>query len=369
MSNVLSLVSYKIFPAKSGGQKNIAIFYKYFSAFHNLVCVTIKDNDPACAEYKVLNALSDSKLRYINIFYFFTLKRFIKKYQSSHMLIEHPYYGWLGILLKKFCKVKLVVHSHNIEGLRFKSVGKWWWRILLLYEKYVHQNADETFCITEEDRQFMISNFKINPQKCIVTTYGIEWNHPPSANEKSAAKKFLQATYSISPNSILYFFNGTLDYPPNLNAVKTIINYINPLLQSLQLDYKIIICGKNLPDEMNELKAYNNIIYAGFVDDIDIYFKGVDIFINPITGGGGIKTKLVEALGYNLTSVSTLTGAIGIDEQLCNGKLSLVNDGEWHLFANKMKEAASSSASITEKYFEYFYWKNIAQKAAERIKD
>ena len=99
MANVLSLVSYKIFPAKSGGQKNIAIFYKYLSVFHNMVCVTVEDNDPSYADYEVLNILSNSKLRYINIFYFFTLRRIIKKYQISHLIIEHPYYGWLGLLL------------------------------------------------------------------------------------------------------------------------------------------------------------------------------------------------------------------------------------------------------------------------------
>lgn len=46
MANVLSLVSYKIFPAKLGGQKGIAFFNKYFSEYHNLICVTVKDNDP-----------------------------------------------------------------------------------------------------------------------------------------------------------------------------------------------------------------------------------------------------------------------------------------------------------------------------------
>jgi glycosyltransferase involved in cell wall biosynthesis len=367
MSNVLSLVSYKIFPAKSGGQKNIAIFYKYFSAFHNVICVTIKDNNPCYADYKVLNILSNSKLRYINIFYFFTIKKIIKETRSTHLIIEHPYYGWLGILLKTFCKIKLVVHSHNIEGYRFKSIGKWWWRLLLLYERYVHQHADETFCITEEDRQFMISHFKIDPQKCIVTTYGIEHDQLPNATEKARAKKILQAQYAVSEKTILYFFNGTLDYLPNLTAVKTIVNDINPLLQTLVDDYKIIICGKNLPVEMEGLKTHKNIIYAGFVDDIEIYFKGTDVFINPITEGGGIKTKLVEALGYDLTSVSTKTGAIGVDEQLCNGKLLLVVDGDWKPFASKMKEAAGLSASVTEKYFEHFYWKNIAKKAASKI--
>lgn len=367
MSNVLSLVSYKIFPTKLGGQKGIACFNKYFSAYHNLICVTIKNNDPAYANYKVLNILSNSKLRYINIFYFFTLNRIIKKYGISHLIIEHPYYGWLGILLKRFCKIKLVVHSHNIEGYRFKSVSKWWWRLLLAYEKYVHRHADKTFCITEEDRQFMIRHFNLNPQKCIVTTYGIEWDRPPGQQERAAAKKLLQNKHGLSSNSILYFFNGTLDYLPNLNAVKVIVNNINPLLQSSNLNYKIIICGKNLPIEMNGLKEHTNVIYSGFVNDISIYFKGTDVFINPITIGGGIKTKLVEALGYDLTAVSTFTGAIGIDEQLCNGKLLLVNDGDWKLFASKMKKAANISVSISEKYFEHFYWKNIARIAAERI--
>jgi len=71
MANVLSLVSYKIFPAKLGGQKGIALFNKYFSEYHNLICVTVKANDPALANYTVLNILTDSKLRYINVFYFF----------------------------------------------------------------------------------------------------------------------------------------------------------------------------------------------------------------------------------------------------------------------------------------------------------
>jgi len=369
MSNVLSLASYKIFPAKTGGQKHVAVFYKYLSFFHNLVCVTIKDNDPSYAEYTVLNILSNSKLRYVNIFYFFTVRKLIKKYKSTFFLIEHPYYGWLGLLLKWFCKIKLIVHSHNIEAYRFRSVGKWWWRILFMYEKYIHQQADQTFCITDEDRQFMIKHFNVNPQKCFVSTYGIEWDHPPGVQEKIEARKFLETQYHISSNSILYFFNGAFDYLPNLKAVRAITDSINPLLQSSNFDYKIIICGRNLPVEMNELKAYSNIIYTGFVDDIETHFKGADIFINPITSGGGIKTKLVEALGYNLTAVSTSTGAIGIDEQLCNGKLLLVDDGDWNLFTNKMKEAANITTSITEKYFEHFYWKNIAKKAAERINE
>ena len=369
MANVLSVVSYKIFPAKLGGQKGIALFNKFFSRHNRLSCVTVKDNDPLLAEYKVYNILSNSQLRYINLFYFFSVRKIIKQNQITHLIIEHPYLGWLGILLKWFCKVKLIIHSHNIESHRFKSVGKWWWGILWNYEKLVHRNADFTFNITQEDRQYMISNFKIKETKSAVITYGIEWNEPPQKHEKRIAKEFLQNKYSFSENTTVYLFNGTLDYLPNLNAVKNILENINPELLSSSLNYKIIICGKNLPASMNELKSYadKNIIYAGFVDDISVYFKGSDVFINPVTDGGGIKTKLVEALGYDMNVVSTINGAIGVDENLCNQKLMLVPDDNWKLFAEKMKAATNISASIPQKFFDHFYWENIAKKASENL--
>jgi glycosyltransferase involved in cell wall biosynthesis len=371
MANVLSLVSYKIFPAKLGGQKGIAFFYKYFSSYQNITCVTIKDNDPHYANYKVLNILSNSKLRYINIYYFFLLRRIIKEHKISHLIIEHPYFGWLGIMLRKYCKIKLITHSHNIEAQRFKSVGKWWWRILAKYEKQVYLQSDKVFCITEEDRKYIIDHYKAIPAKCCVITYGIEWDQPPSAKERLDAKSYLQDKYNIKPGTSLYFFNGTLDYIPNLNAVKTIVDDINPVLLSSDFNYKIIICGKNLPQYMNGLKDYKdkNIIYAGFVDDVSVYFKGADVFINPVSDGGGIKTKLVEALGYNLSAVSTVNGAIGIDQQMCNGKLLLAHNNNWKLFTDKMKEAMPISSVIDAKYFEHFYWKNIAKKASCIIKD
>ncbi len=366
MANVLSVVSYKIFPAKLGGQKGIALFNKYFSVYHTFFLVTIKANDPSFADYKVMNILSNSKLRYVNPFYFFTIRKIIRSHKITHVIIEHPYYGWLGVLIKWFCGIKLVVHSHNIEALRFKSLHKWWWGILWNYERYVLRKADITFCITEEDRQYMITRFRIKPERLTVITYGIEWNKPPSKDERVEAKKTLQQKHFIKEDEVIYLFNGTLDYQPNLDALKNILDSINPIYLAKGRPYRIIICGKNLPEELQELSGYTdkNIIYAGFVDDISIYFKGSDVFVNPVSDGGGIKTKLVEALGYNLNVVSTTNGAIGVNPACCNGKLLITPDGNWEEFAKAMINAISISHDITPEFFETFYWENIAKKAA-----
>jgi len=367
MATVLSIVSYPFLPAKVGGQKGVALFNKYFSRYREMVCVTTKKNDPTAAEgYKVLNILSNSPLRYINPFYYFKMGSLIRKYKASHLIIEHPYYGWLGTLLAVTFPVKFVVHSHNIEGLRWKTLGKWWWPVLLFYEKWTHRMADYSFFIHNDDREYAIHEFGLDPARCLTVTYGIEWNSIPPESEILSARKAIRSQFLISEDEKILFFNGAFNYAPNIDALKKIIEEINPLLMKKDFKYRIIICGRDIPVSLTRNKD-NHIIFAGFVDDIGLYFKGADVFINPVTEGGGIKTKLVEALGYNLNAVSTVNGALGIDPVLCNGKLLLCQDHDWQAFANLVVKAAKVHSNISPGYYDHFYWGLSAKKAAAFI--
>ena len=61
---VLTLISYKFLPANLGGQKNIALFFKFFSSFIPTTCVTVKDNDISLVkEYEIMNIIQDGKMR------------------------------------------------------------------------------------------------------------------------------------------------------------------------------------------------------------------------------------------------------------------------------------------------------------------
>lgn len=352
-----------------GGQKGIAFFYRYFGKLANITCICTKDNDKSYAEnYQLLDVLSNSKLRYGNLFYFFTLRKIIQEKKITHLIIEHPYFGWLGILLKKFCRVKLIVHSHNIEALRFKSTGKWWWRMLWRYERAVHRSADHSFFIQDDDKAYGIAYFKLDAAKCTTITYGFELSAPPLPAERSSARKTICSQYGITENTTLLLFNGTLNYKPNLDALDVILNRISPALLKSKFNHTIIICGKNLPASYQELKAYKDkhIVFAGFVDDINIFFKAADIFINPVIEGGGIKTKLVEALGYNMNVVTTQSGAIGVPESITGKKMFVAADNDWDNFAKAIMEA-DTNAAIPTAFFEHFYWGNIAAKAKSII--
>ena len=365
--NIISIVSYPFLPARSGGQKGIALFYKYFSGYHSVTCITTKKNRPALDEgYEVQNILTDSRIRYINPFIFFTIRKWIRKKKATHIILEHPYYGWLGILLKIFCGVRLVVHSHNIESIRWRGLGKWWWRILWHYEKITHRQADYNFFIQDEDKSYAISAFGLRSTQCITISFGTEMSSAPDEKKITEARQILHRQLNIPESVPLLLFNGAFKYSPNREALENILFRINPLLQNRGLSYQLLIIGLDIPEEIKTV-SYPSIHILGFVENLELYLMGSQAFLNPVISGGGIKTKLVEALAYNLNAVSTINGAIGVDSGLCNGKLFICPDNNWELFADAVARAVQIQSDMPGVFYDHFFWAKITKRAAEFI--
>lgn len=364
---ILTIIPYKILPAQLGGEKGIAIFNEYLAREVELTGVTTQNNNPALAKgYRLLNILSDNKSRYGNIFLVGKIKKLIRQLKITHFITEHPYYGWLAAMVSTGTGVKWVVHSHNIEYMRSKSIGRWWWKALKQYEGWVYRNADRVFFISEDDMNYAVQHLCVNRNKSLVVTYGIEFSKIP--DDLKMCREKIDRLYNIGPDEKILLFNGALYHSTNYDALKIILEEINPLLLSKpDFKYKIIVCGKGLPDFFNELKDYagENVIYAGFVDDIYLYFKSADIFLNPILSGGGVKTKAIEAIAMNCTVISTELGAMGIKAGVCGDKLHTVKEGEWTAFSELITTSAGSNTP--EAFFDHYYWGNIIKKAVASL--
>ncbi len=288
-------------------------FINTFPVHHDITVVTTKLNQPRFAEgYEVRNILSDSVFRYVNPNVFFTIRKLIREKKATHLILEHPYYGWLGILLKKFCNIQLVIHSHNLEGNRWKSLGKWWWPVLWQYEKITHRQADFNFFIQDADRDYAIKAFGLNEKKCLTVSFGTEIPAAPGREEQFSSSQILRQQLHIPEANSLLLFNGAFNYFPNREALENLLFKINPILQKRGLSYNLLILGLNIPDPILN-RSFPNVRILGFVENLEQYLTGCNVFLNPVLSGGGIKTKLVEALAYDLNAVSTENGAIGID--------------------------------------------------------
>lgn len=368
---ILSIIPYKILPAKLGGEKGIAVFNEYLAQQAQLIGITTKNNDPKLAKgYTLLNILSNHRSRYINIFLFSKIKAIIKREKITHLITEHPYYAWLAWLLRRATGIKWVVHSHNIEFMRSKSIGRSWWRALKAYERWAYNSADKVFFISEDDLNFAVKQLHVDPRKSTSITYGIDVSALPS--DVLEYKRTIRKKYGMGDDEKILLFNGALYHSTNYDALKVILDEINPhLLCKRDFRYKIIICGRGLPDFFNELKDYSqkNVIYAGFVDDISAYFKAADVFLNPILSGGGVKTKAIEAISLNCTVISTPLGALGIVKEVCGDKLQVINEGEWKQFAESTVKYCQLNVNTSQAFYNYYYWGNVIQKAVKAMQE
>jgi glycosyltransferase involved in cell wall biosynthesis len=285
---------------------------------------------------------------------------------ATHLVLEFPYYGLAGVLCKKWLRLNLVVHAHNMEALRFREQKKWWWRALLVLEKWTLKNADAVFYKTEKDRQTAEQVFGLKGKKSVVIPYGIVRQRTP---DKAAAKQNIYQRHGIPAGTRLLLFAGTLDYGPNATAVENIEKKLIPLLQKREVPFMVIFCGRIVYEAFAYLKGLQNkhLVYAGNVPDIENYFAAADVFLNPVVVGGGVQTKVVDALNFHLNVVCFETMTEGITG--ADAKLFTAPAEDWEQFAEATIRAAENGNPTPALFFEHHDWNKIAEKALHLIQN
>jgi glycosyltransferase involved in cell wall biosynthesis len=136
-----------------------------------------------------------------------------------------------------------------------------------------------------------------------------------------------------------------------------------PRLDKKGIPYQILVAGKGLPEDIQQrIESTPNVIYTGFLPDIDNFINACDVMLNPVLQGGGIKTKAVEALGYNKNVVSCFSGAAGLIREACGSNLLVSADNDWDTYAEDVVRAINMKPDIPQLFYQTYYWGNIAQK-------
>lgn len=369
MNKILSIVWYKVLPAHYGGQKGIVLFNKYVGKEIALTCLCSKENQSEeQLSYKLISELPKSKTQFVNPLIWFKIIRTAKKEQATHLIIEHPYHGIAGWLTKLFTGIKLIVHAHNIEYLRFKELGKWWWPLLRFYEKWTHRRADLSLFKTEADKQLAIAKFKLNPTRCTIQLYGID---PEEVTpNKNLARSIISKRHNIKDDEKILLFSGTLDYAPNAKAVENIYTEIAPRLTSDNQKVKIIICGRNKDKNFQYLKdlSHPTIIQAGEVEDINQYFAAADVFINPVLLAAGIQTKMIDALSIGCPVVCFNQTALPPEYKISDKRIFTTENDNWDIFYQNILSAFNpSSKEFSQQDLNSLFWRQSIKGVLEYI--
>ncbi len=366
---ILDIVWYKILPARFGGQKGIEGFLTALSQNCEVVVLCSKNNEPTGTEpYKVLPLLPTSKLQFINAANWRLIRKICVEEKITHICMEHPYYSWGVRYANRMLQLPVVIHSHNIEAERFKSLGKPWWKRLWKYEGYAHRQADFNLFKTESDMAYAVEQFHVSPEKCMVLPYCLSPKH--QVYDKQSSAENIRKRYQIPAAHKLLLFCGTLDYEPNAKAVEKMYNHIAPLLlTSFPYPFTILICGRNEMASFSYLKQLHhpNIRQVGFVENIDELTAAADVFINPVTEGGGIQTKIIDALAQHTTVVSFACGANGIDTNVTGNQLQVCADGDYRQMVQLINTAMNQNLSTPAIFFETYSWAFYLQQLMGKV--
>lgn len=117
----------------------------------------------------------------------------------------------------------------------------------------------------------------------------------------------------IRDNCPSVLFVGNFAYEPNVDAALYFCRDIFPLILKDVPNVKLFLVGNAPPSEICSLASNRHIEVSGRVASLIPFYKHADVVVCPLRIGGGIKVKVLEALGHGKAIVSTSIGAQGLD--------------------------------------------------------
>jgi glycosyltransferase involved in cell wall biosynthesis len=229
---------------------------------------------------------------------------------------------------------KLVLDHHNIEshmmGRRARNELNWLKKIyftweynkLAQYERNNLSNYDGHIVCSEDDRSRLL---ELNSHLMVeVIPNGIEFGS-------------VLPERKIQKGKLLFI--GGLSWYPNRDAIINFIDLIYPELVSEGVSFSLDIIGKSPPAQLvDAISEIGDITFHGFVDDISGYYEEANVYICPITDGGGTKLKILDAFAKKMAVVAYPVACEGID----------VKHGRDILIANNPKEFSDCIIMLME---------------------
>ena len=162
------------------------------------------------------------------------------------------------------------------------------------YKKHI-KYVKKIICISEQEKMIIETNF---PHCDVyILKYGINSSDFPPVIKKDV--KTLG-------------FIGNYKHPPNEDAIRYYFDKIFPILDR---KYVTLIAGKNIPKDLQKyFNMENSICFMENPNTIEDFYDKIDIFINPIITGRGLRTKLIEAAFFAKPIISTSLGAEGVED-------------------------------------------------------
>ncbi len=329
--NIIWLTSETPYPPNTGGRMVMYKHIEYMAKLHSIYLFCIADTDTDLQVGKNMEKICKEVHLY---------KRCRNNFQIVYNLLRGPYIcssRWkrqmrkdilqciekndIAVVIVEFPqmlgnlsasvrrRIPIVLNQHNTEYLALRNISRihgnffkrWmgWidsYRMEILENLYYKKKFINlyTFVSTEDKQTF---ERKYPYYRTFLLPIGTE-------------TEFL-STEKHDGFNIMYI--GKMEYLPNTEAAEWFAEKVFALLPVGQ-DYNYYIVGKNPLKSTRSLeKRFEGVHVTGTVNSMKEYYQKADLIVVPLFHGGGVKVKLIEALGYGKIVLTTSKGVEGTD--------------------------------------------------------
>jgi|GEM_PF-897886 len=199
-------------------------------------------------------------------------------------------------------RTRLSVAGSLMRMGRFRSAVRWLGTSVqyALLERFMKGHYDKIWLATTHDRSSF--HTRLGPKVLqrpnrVMQPHAQEFKHPED-----------QCTIRL-------MFVGTLNYPPNEEAVLELVDHILPVLRfRMTRPWILFVIGRHAsPRLVNQLSQIPQIKFLPDVSELSAYYSAAHVIVIPLKAGGGTKLKTLEAFANKRAVVSTRHGVRGLN--------------------------------------------------------
>jgi glycosyltransferase involved in cell wall biosynthesis len=202
--------------------------------------------------------------------------------------------------------------AHNVESLIWQRycetepdpLKRWYvrrqWHKFECYERRVFAAVDRVIAVSPSDADLLRRRFGV--RHVSVVDNGVDTMHFGAA----------ASGVPREPGRILFL--GSLDWRPNQDAVRLLLDQIFPTVHAAEPAARLGIVGRNPPPWLARRAAADpdTVSLHADVPDVRPHLARSAVMVVPLRIGGGSRIKILEAFASGLPVVSTRVGCEGL---------------------------------------------------------
>lgn len=187
-------------------------------------------------------------------------------------------------------------------GFPMRHVYRREWRLIGALERRIAAECDLSVFVSDAEAALFARQAPQWAERIRGISNGVDHRYFDPAEVKPAAL--------AAP---AYVFTGTMDYPPNVDAVAWFAHEILPLIRQSLPEAGFVIVGSSPAPSVRRLAMLSGVTVTGRVPDVRPYLAGATAAVAPMRIARGIQNKVLEAMAMGRPVVLTRGALEGIN--------------------------------------------------------